>query len=331
MPYRNGRVRDGGSPPPTACITDDLKAMSADPSLRPAAAAPAVSVVLPALHPWPAVAAALEALLHQETDRVFEILLVDACGGAALPEPPDPPDPRVRWLEVPGGDTFALRAAGVAAARGRIVAITEDHCIVPPGWVGSIVAAHEAAHELALVGATTNHPDSAASAIDRANFLLTFAGQTGNRLSVNQQRLPVPTNISFKREAIGSSVLPCILEYEWLTQMRDRCALGVANTVVLQHRQCWGAATPLVHWASGQSYGATIRGWRWNDKVRWWLRVPVLPFKMGAFVLPDLLKGAGGAPATLADVFSLGLLIASNVCGQVYGAIRGAGASRHRL
>ena len=49
----------------------------------------------------------------------------------------------------------------------------------------------------------------------------------------------------------------------------------------------------------------------------WWLSVPLLPFKMGAFVLPDLLKGAGGAQPTLADVLSLGLLIAANVCGQV--------------
>lgn len=185
---------------------------------------------------------------------------------------------------------------------------------------------------LALVGATTNHPDSAAAAIDRANFLLTFAGQTGSRLRVNQQRLPVPTNISFKRKAIANGVLPdCTLEYEWLRQMRDRGALGVANTVVLQHRQSWGTATPLVHWASGQSYGATVRGWPWRDKIRWWLTVPLLPFKMGAFVLPDLLKGAGGAPASLADVFFLGLLIAANVCGQVVGALCGAGGSRHRL
>jgi hypothetical protein len=304
----------------------DRKATSA--ALPPQCVAPAVSVILPALHPWPAIAPALEALLRQEAGCDFEILLVDGCGGAALP---GPPDPRVRWLKVPGGDTFALRAAGVAAASGRIVAITEDHCIVPPEWVGSIVAAHETEHELVLVGATTNHPDSAASAIDRANFLLTFAGQTSNRLRINQQRLPVPTNISFKRQSFGSSDLPCILEYEWLTQMRDRGSLGVANTVVLQHRQSWGAVTPLVHWASGQSYGATVPGWYWKDKVRWWLSVPLLPFKMGAFVLPDLLKGAGGAPPTLADVFSLGLLIGANVCGQVVGAIFGAGGSRHRL
>jgi hypothetical protein len=290
---------------------------------------PALSVILPTVHAWPAVLPALTALLTQETTHSFEILLADG-NGAALAEPSA--DPRVRWLRLPGRETFTLRAAGVAAARGKVIAITEDHCLVPPTWAEAIVAAHDADRTPALIGATVNHPDSSVSAIDRANFLLTFAGQTGVRLDVTPRRLPVPTNVSFKREALPAAGLrPGALEYEWLMQMRESRSLGVARRVVLEHRQCWGAAAPAVHWASGRSYGASVRAWPWREKLAWWLKLPLLPLRIARVVLPDLLQGAGGTPLTAADILCMATLIAANVCGQVHGALCGPGASRHRL
>jgi GT2 family glycosyltransferase len=48
-----------------------------------------------------------------------------------------------------------LRAAGIAAARARYVAVIEDHCVVPPGWANAILEAHEAGNHV-VGGAVRN-------------------------------------------------------------------------------------------------------------------------------------------------------------------------------
>jgi hypothetical protein len=64
--------------------------------------------------------------------------------------------PEAKFLPLSGQRSYAeLRAAGVGAARGRIVAITEDQCIPPPRWCASILEAHdapEAANRVAIGG-----------------------------------------------------------------------------------------------------------------------------------------------------------------------------------
>jgi hypothetical protein len=57
----------------------------------------------------------------------------------------------------------------------------------------------------------------------------------------------------------------------------------------------------------------------------------LLPLQLALLAMPDLVQGAGGAPASVRDLFCLAVLILSNVCGQVQGAIFGPGTSRQRL
>jgi glycosyltransferase involved in cell wall biosynthesis len=50
--------------------------------------------------------------------------------------------PRLVLLEIPGDHSVPqLRAHGIRAARGRFVAITEDHCELSPGWPKMLAAA----------------------------------------------------------------------------------------------------------------------------------------------------------------------------------------------
>ena len=288
---------------------------------------PVVSVLLPTTSAWPYVEGALRAALEQPGAPPYEVLLLDGHGAALAGEPAPP----VRWLRHPGADAFALRAAGVAAARGEVVAISEDHCFAPPDWVAAIAAAHAADPRPVLVGATENHPASAASALDRANFLLTFAGQNPARLQVGEGRLPVPTNVSFKRAALGEALRPGELEYPWLGAMRARGGIGLAPQVKLAHLQSWGAAAPGIHFASGRSYGAAVRDWPTRKRLRWWRHLPALPLHLLRLVGPDLAAGAAGAAPGVADRLSLLLLVAANVAGQVAGALLGPGGSRARL
>ena len=45
---------------------------------------------------------------------------------------------------MPGKSVFQLRLAGYRAARGEVVAVTEDHVYVEPDWIERILAAHSA-------------------------------------------------------------------------------------------------------------------------------------------------------------------------------------------
>ena len=55
--------------------------------------------------------------------------------------------PAVRFVRGPeGASVFELRAVGVTHARGRLVALTEDHTTVGPRWVEALCAAHGQGH-----------------------------------------------------------------------------------------------------------------------------------------------------------------------------------------
>lgn len=291
--------------------------------------APLITVLLPTTKAWPEIARSLDALLSQTDAPPFEIFVLDG-HGEAFPAPPS--SERIRWLRLPGSDPFALRAAGIIEARGEIIAVSEDHCIAPPTWIASIAAAHDADAATAIVGATMNHPDSAESPMDRANFLLTFAGQNHIRLDLAVRRLPVPTNLSFKRQAVPIRALRAgDLEYRWLATLSRARTLGVAKSVVLHHRQCWGRSAPRIHFASGRSFGASVKDAPWRHRLHWWSSLPLLPLRIANMIWPDLREGAAGRRPSLADAFCVAMLIAANVCGQIVGATIGAGDSRSSL
>lgn len=42
--------------------------------------------------------------------------------------------PTTTWRTMPSASVFQLRGLGYRLSRGPIVAITEDHCQVPPDW-----------------------------------------------------------------------------------------------------------------------------------------------------------------------------------------------------
>jgi glycosyltransferase involved in cell wall biosynthesis len=102
---------------------------------QPAAgtAATSVSVVLCTAGRPEAAARAAASLVALDPPPI-EIIVV---GNDLEPEPTRAVAERlgVRWVHEPRGGLDVARAAGVAAARGEIVAFTDDDCLVPPGWL----------------------------------------------------------------------------------------------------------------------------------------------------------------------------------------------------
>jgi len=107
----------------------------ASPSADGASDGPAVSVVVVALTGAPALDRCLAALGPQCAAVDGELIV--AAPADVLRDQPD----RARQVIVPGGWSL-VRAAGVAAARGEVVVLTEDHCTPAPDWLAQLLGAH---------------------------------------------------------------------------------------------------------------------------------------------------------------------------------------------
>src|ERR1700687_2955109 len=90
----------------------------------------------------------LEALGRQQNPPEMEIIIPrDARLGEEDAESLAGIFPGLRFAVLGGRQNFAaMRTAGVKAARGRIVAITEDQCIPPEGWCAAVMRAHAQPH-----------------------------------------------------------------------------------------------------------------------------------------------------------------------------------------
>lgn len=120
-------------------------------------ATPEVSVVIVSARAT-RLAFALDALACQSLPpERFEVVLVrDPSAPAFEPAPVEPL--AMRLVEAQrGGNIAALRNAGWRAARGGVVAFTDDDCRPAPGWLAGLVAAGAA--EAPVQGRTEPDPD----------------------------------------------------------------------------------------------------------------------------------------------------------------------------
>lgn len=118
-----------------------------------------LSVVVVTLVDAEHLAHCLEALSAQSTTARFEVIVPadDKLGDTGRLRDAHP---EVRFVDMPGRNTYAeMRAAGAREAGGRLLAVTEDHCLPDPDWVDNIVSEHNGPH-LAIGGTVAkNAPD----------------------------------------------------------------------------------------------------------------------------------------------------------------------------
>jgi hypothetical protein len=109
--------------------------------------------------------------------------------------------PEANFLHVSGKRTYAeLRAAGVRAARGNVIAITEDQCIPPPRWCANVVEAHRSPH--AAIGGTVDKftPDKP---INWAIYLREL-GTYMPPVAEGPAHALTDCNVTYKREALAA-------------------------------------------------------------------------------------------------------------------------------
>jgi len=102
-----------------------------------------LSVVLPTYNRVSSLRRALDALLRQSVDpRSYEVVIVDNnCSDGTAEWLASIEDSRVRVIREPQQGLSFARNAGLDAARGPIVAFTDDDVEAAPDWVSTIVAA----------------------------------------------------------------------------------------------------------------------------------------------------------------------------------------------
>jgi len=127
---------------------------------------PALSVVVAATDGPDAVARTL-ASLEPRAAGPAEVIVV--ASGMTFPSP----GPGRLILAPAGTGAPRLRRIGLEAATGRVVAFTEDSCLVEPGWADAWASAFADRRLVAASGLVEQ--DAEVSAVDRAVFLCEYA------------------------------------------------------------------------------------------------------------------------------------------------------------
>jgi Glycosyl transferase family 2 len=234
------------------------------------------SVVLGTLAGWPQRRRLLEPLLRQVRNAQGELVVAD---GTGQPPPGElDADSSARWLSIPGAGIFDLRLAALQAARGAIVVVTEDHCLVPPDWCRRIIDLHAQHPEADVITGTVDN-GSRSRSIDWAAFIVNHLPNmppidtvlASARLGIN--------GVSYKRRALDvllrdfPRLTPELVQAPALRRLRLRVVCD--ESLVVSHVQ---AETWLGHGALHYHNARAVLGSRRpNLTPRDWFRLAAAP------------------------------------------------------
>lgn len=295
---------------------------------------PDLSVVIASVNGSTCLATCLAAIEGQEGDATAEVIIV-AAAASPVPAVLRREHPRVRPLVIDGDATIPrLRAAGIRAARGSVVAITEDHCVPPPAWYASMLRAHAASDAAAIGGAVDN--GATERLVDWAVYFLEYGRFSSPLPGGATDDLPGP-NVSYKRRTIET--LGDVIAHEyWETFVHDRLRrtghqLWSDPSIPMVHRMhfsFWPFLAERFHYGrafagtrSG-SLGGIERGLR---ATLWGLLIPLFVLRTARTTLSR--KGQRMTFACCAPMVCC--FAAAAALGEGVGYVCGAGQSQMRL
>jgi hypothetical protein len=213
-----------------------------------------LTVVIATTKSWPEIKPCLESL-HDQARAVGAEILVGDGHGQGLPQDVADRYPAVKWIQRPGGSVFTLRELAMTKASGAIVAITEDHCTVTPGWCERIMKAHCDHPEAAAIGGVVEN-GATTRLIDWANFLIVFGPFTAPLENGAQKAISLQANISYKRRVVPRRMSELgMMEFLFNRQLRERGEILLADEkLVVSHNQTFGFwKTFAMHFHNGRS------------------------------------------------------------------------------
>jgi len=231
-----------------------------------------LSVAIATTEGWPYMRAVLDSFRVDAERLGVEIVVGD---GSGKPEPPEGALPAgTIWVRSEANDVFRQLADAMRRCSAPIVATTEDHCTVRPGWCEAIIRAHAEHPEAAAIGGTIEN-GSTDTLLDWGSYFITQGPHMG---PLGQQEVRFVTNeacLSQKRWAVdllddgGGRGVSMIFHTRALHDQRH--SLRVDDRFSVDHFQSIGfRETTTIHFHNGR----TIAGFRRRRMRRGdWLRV----------------------------------------------------------
>jgi len=111
-----------------------------------------VTVIVPTCGRGDSLRGALRSLARLEVERPLEVVVIDNRPGGWDRSLLEAEFSGVRWLEEPRAGVSYARNAGIAAARGEIIAMVDDDVEVEPGWLEALLAPFERRDVIGVAG-----------------------------------------------------------------------------------------------------------------------------------------------------------------------------------
>lgn len=293
---------------------------------------PNFSITVSTIAGWPEIREWLVRMEEAAARVDGEVVVTDGSRSPA----PDPSllAPTTSWHRFPGLSIFQLRAKGYQLARGPIVAVTEDHVIVPPDWGERFLAAFQASPEAMAIGGSVENGATETTA-EWAAFFVVLAPMVAPIESGPVRNLAGNVNVAYRAEALRDVDDHSGLGApDWLHQrdILDRGGLLIADdTIRVAHDQSCSLATfTVLHFDAGRTVAGFLRG-ETNGKARLrLLAIGLVPYVRLLKAVVILTKRGYGPELRRAWPIMLWLLYAQ-AAGHFLGLLLGPGSSPGRL
>lgn len=239
-----------------------------------------VSVVVPSVNGLPYPMECLEALTRQDGGVRSEIIVADCTGPETVAAVRERfPHVRVLAFDEPRSVPW-LRSSGIEAATGRLVAVTEDHCVPHDDWLARLVEAHRATGWAAVGGGVENAATE--RVVDWAVFFCEYSRHL-SPVAFGPNEFVPGMNVAYDMDALGG-VRDAFLQGLWepFVHERIRAAGGVTGldpSVVVGHKKRFTVrmfASERFHYSRSFA-GMRVRGAGLARRMAWAASSLLLP------------------------------------------------------
>jgi GT2 family glycosyltransferase len=294
---------------------------------------PNLSVVVPSVNGWTDLQGCLAALQADSRDLAVEVLVVDRIGDAVR-RPLKAQFPRVRLIEVSSATTIPdMRAIAIAQAQAPLIAVIEDHVLVPQGWARALVEA-QAKHGGVVGGAVYNAAtrrlvDWAAFLCEYSHLLPPLPAGPSTWLTGNNTIYPRPA-LEAQRRALEAGRWEDYLHRQLL---ESGVTLTCCPEIVVAHKKHYTVGEYLTqrYWYARSFAGGRVAGRPALIRVAYGLAAMALPPMLWTRTVRRVWTKRSHRGELVRSMPLIGLFVCAWGLGEAVGYWRGPGDALSRV